>query len=68
MTSQHLNQILCAGQPGGSSDGAERILEAASGEGAEAIALVGDLAHDPDGCAELHAGTAELAELSIAAR
>jgi hypothetical protein len=49
MTSQHLNRILCAGQPGDSSDGAERILEAARGAGAEAIALVGDLAHDPDG-------------------
>jgi uncharacterized protein len=53
MTSQHLNRILCAGQPGDSSDGAERILEAASGAAAEAIALIGDLAHDPDGYLDL---------------
>jgi uncharacterized protein len=49
MTSQHLNRILCASQPGDSGDGAERILEAARGAGAEVIALVGDLAHGPDG-------------------
>jgi Icc-related predicted phosphoesterase len=53
MTSQHLNRILCAGQPGDTSDGAERILEAASAAGAEVIALVGDLAHDPDGYRDL---------------
>jgi Icc-related predicted phosphoesterase len=53
MTSQHLNRILCAGRPGDSSDGAERILEAASGEGAEVIALVGDLAEDPVGYRDL---------------
>jgi uncharacterized protein len=53
MTSQHLNRILCVGQPGDSSDGAERILEAASGAEAQVIALVGDLAHHPDGYRDL---------------
>jgi uncharacterized protein len=53
MTSQHLNRILCIGQPADSDDGAERILEAASGARAEAITLVGDLAHDRDGYRDL---------------
>jgi uncharacterized protein len=53
MTSQHLNRILCVGQPGDSGDGTERILQVASSAGAEAIALVGDLAHDPDGYGDL---------------
>lgn len=51
MSNEHVSRILCAGQPNGSVEGIERLLEVAAQGGAQAIALVGDLgdAHDGPG-------------------
>jgi uncharacterized protein len=43
MSSEHVNRILCAGQPQGSVDAVERLLAVAEEQRAQAIALVGDL-------------------------
>jgi uncharacterized protein len=49
MGSEHVNRILCAGQPQGSADAVKRLLALAEEQQAQAIALVGDLGSGGDG-------------------
>jgi Icc-related predicted phosphoesterase len=48
MSRQHVNRILCAGQPGGSPEAVERLLAVAEDEGVQATALIGELAGSSD--------------------
>jgi hypothetical protein len=49
MSSQHVNRILCAADPRGSVDTIERLLAVAGDDGAQAVALVGDLGGEGNG-------------------
>lgn len=53
MSSEHVNRILCAGRPSGCVEGIERLLEVAADEGAQAIAVVGDLGKGQEGPREV---------------
>jgi uncharacterized protein len=49
MSSEHVNRVLCAGQPRGSADAVNRLLALADEQRVQAIALVGDLGNGGDG-------------------
>jgi uncharacterized protein len=53
MGSEHVNRILCAGQPQGSADAVSRLLAVAEEQRAQAIALVGELGSRDDGYREV---------------
>jgi Icc-related predicted phosphoesterase len=53
MSTQRVNRILCAADPGGSGDVIERLLAVANDRSVDAIALVGDLSDRENGFSDL---------------